>query len=41
MEQGVDNALWKKSVKAINRKLWKLSAKNKDQATPNEYNDEN
>ena len=42
VEQGVDkNELWKKCVKSLNRKLWKLCAKNKIQATPNEYNAEN
>jgi hypothetical protein len=42
MEQGVEkDPLWKKCVKAINRKIWKLCSKNKDKATPIEYEDEN
>ena len=42
MEQGVEkDALWKKCVKALNRKIWKLCSKNKDKATPIEYEDEN
>ena len=41
MEQSVDKeSLWKKCVKALNRKIWKLCAKDKD--IPEEYreNDE-
>ena len=41
MEQGVDkNALWKKCVKAINRKIWKFNVKNKEKNLPDELNDE-
>jgi hypothetical protein len=41
MEQGVDkDELWKKCVKAINRKLWKLNAKNKGANLPDGDEDE-
>ena len=41
MQQGVDkNALWKNCVKAINRKLCKLNAKNKNINVPEDLNDE-
>ena len=41
MEQGVNkDELWKKCVKAINRKLWKLNAKNKGTNLPDGDDDE-
>ena len=40
MEQGVDKeATWKKCVKALNRKIWKLNPKNKNKTVPNELDD--
>ena len=41
MEQGVDkDELWKKCVKAINRKLWILNAKNKGTNFPTDGDDD-
>ena len=38
MDQGIEkDSMWRKCVKALNRKLWKLNAKNKEKA----YEDDN